>query len=198
MVDQLFCRKFAEALGSTEPKAVPYQKFEAHPTDLYVEGLPENIPFRSPSWYGIPRLEKILQVGNRIKFVIKKPELLTITSTEVTQPRTNMPVKEDWNVRITKLRKQVEEIFNMKFAQALGLSEAVKVPYPVFESNPDHLYVEGLPEGIPFRSPTWFGIPRLERIVRGSGKIKFIVKKPELVTSYLPPELACKVNTSGK
>ncbi|XP_058020291.1 general transcription factor II-I isoform X4 [Ahaetulla prasina] len=196
MVDQLFCRKFAEALGSTEPKAVPYQKFEAHPTDLYVEGLPENIPFRSPSWYGIPRLEKILQVGNRIKFVIKKPELLTITSTEVTQPRTNMPVKEDWNVRITKLRKQVEEIFNMKFAQALGLSEAVKVPYPVFESNPDHLYVEGLPEGIPFRSPTWFGIPRLERIVRGSGKIKFIVKKPELVTSYLPPELASKVNTS--
>ncbi|XP_033027898.1 general transcription factor II-I isoform X13 [Lacerta agilis] len=196
LVDQLFCRKFAEALGSTEPKAVPYQKFEAHPTDLFVEGLPENIPFRSPSWYGIPRLEKILQVGNRIKFVIKKPELLTITPAEITQPRTNMPVKEDWNVRITKLRKQVEEIFNLKFGQALGLSEAVKVPYPVFESNPEHLYVEGLPEGIPFRSPTWFGIPRLERIVRGSGKIKFIVKKPELVTSYLPPGLASKVNTS--
>uniref|UniRef100_A0A8B9I4U6 Ral transcription factor IIi n=1 Tax=Anser brachyrhynchus TaxID=132585 RepID=A0A8B9I4U6_9AVES len=198
MVDQLFCKKFAEALGSTEPKAVPYQKFEAHPTDLYVEGLPENIPFRSPSWYGIPRLEKIIQVGNRIKFVIKRPELLTLSSTEVIQPRTNTPVKEDWNVRITKLRKQVEEIFNMKFAQALGLSEAVKVPYPVFESNPEYLYVEGLPEGIPFRSPTWFGIPRLERIVRGSGKIKFVVKKPELVTSYLPPGLASKVNTKGK
>lgn len=25
--------------------------------------------------------------------------------------------KEDWNVRITKLRKQVEEIFNMKFGK---------------------------------------------------------------------------------
>ncbi|XP_035199000.1 general transcription factor II-I isoform X2 [Oxyura jamaicensis] len=197
MVDQLFCKKFGEALGSTEPKAVPYQKFEAHPTDLYVEGLPENIPFRSPSWYGIPRLEKIIQVGNRIKFVIKRPELLTLSSPEVIQPRTNTPVKEDWNVRITKLRKQVEEIFNMKFAQALGLSEAVKVPYPVFESNPEYLYVEGLPEGIPFRSPTWFGIPRLERIVRGSGKIKFVVKKPELVTSYLPPGLASKVNTKA-
>ncbi|KAM6315623.1 general transcription factor II-I isoform 6-T7 [Podargus strigoides] len=197
MVDQLFCKKFAEALGSTEPKAVPYQKFEAHPTDLYVEGLPENIPFRSPSWYGIPRLEKIIQVGNRIKFVIKRPELLTLTSTEVIQPRSNTPVKEDWNIRITKLRKQVEEIFNMKFAQALGLSEAVKVPYPVFESNPEYLYVEGLPEGIPFRSPTWFGIPRLERIVRGSGKIKFVVKKPELVTSYLPPGLASKINTKA-
>ncbi|KYO32053.1 general transcription factor II-I isoform B [Alligator mississippiensis] len=197
MVDQLFCKKFAEALGSTEPKAVPYQKFEAHPNDLYVEGLPENIPFRSPSWYGIPRLEKIIQVGNRIKFIIKRPELLTLSPTEVTQPRSNTPVKEDWNVRITKLRKQVEEIFNMKFAQALGLSEAVKVPYPVFESNPEYLYVEGLPEGIPFRSPTWFGIPRLERIVRGSGKIKFVVKKPELVTSYLPPGLASKINTTA-
>ncbi|XP_074016943.1 general transcription factor II-I isoform X3 [Numenius arquata] len=197
MVDQLFCKKFAEAMGSTEPKAVPYQTFEAHPTDLYVEGLPENIPFRSPSWYGIPRLEKIIQVGNRIKFVIKRPELLTLTSTEVIQPRSNTPVKEDWNIRITKLRKQVEEIFNTKFAQALGLSEAVKVPYPIFESNPEYLYVEGLPEGIPFRSPTWFGIPRLERIVRGSGKIKFVVKKPELVTSYLPPGLASKINTKA-
>nr|XP_044998529.1 general transcription factor II-I isoform X3 [Jaculus jaculus] len=197
MVDQLFCKKFAEALGSTEAKAVPYQKFEAHPNDLYVEGLPESIPFRSPSWYGIPRLEKIIQVGNRIKFIIKRPELLTHSTTEVTQPRTNTPVKEDWNVRITKLRKQVEEIFNLKFAQALGLTEAVKVPYPVFESNPEFLYVEGLPEGIPFRSPTWFGIPRLERIVRGSNKIKFVVKKPELVVSYLPPGMASKVNTKA-
>ncbi|KAM4820834.1 general transcription factor II-I isoform 5-T5 [Thomomys bottae] len=197
MVDQLFCKKFAEALGSGEAKAVPYQKFEAHPNDLYVEGLPESIPFRSPSWYGIPRLEKIIQVGNRIKFVIKRPELLTHSTTEVTQPRTNTPVKEDWNVRITKLRKQVEEIFNLKFAQALGLTEAVKVPYPVFESNPEFLYVEGLPEGIPFRSPTWFGIPRLERIVRGSNKIKFVVKKPELVVSYLPPGMATKINTKA-
>ncbi|OPJ58165.1 hypothetical protein AV530_013979 [Patagioenas fasciata monilis] len=89
VVDQLFSKKFAEALGSTEPKAVPYQKFEAHPNELYVEGLPENIPFRSPSWYGIPRLEKIIQVGNRIKFVIKRPELLTLPSAEVIQPKPN-------------------------------------------------------------------------------------------------------------
>ncbi|NXM42717.1 GTF2I factor, partial [Gymnorhina tibicen] len=197
MVDQLFCKKFAEALGSTEPKAVPYKKFEAHPTDLCVEGLPENIPFRSPSWYGIPCLEQIIQVGNRIKFVIKRPELLTLTSTDVIQPRSNTPVKEDWNAKITKLRQQVEDIFNMKFAQALGLSETVKVPYSVFESNPESLIVEGLPEGVPFRSPTWFGIPRLERIVRGSGKIKFVIKKPELVTSYLPVRLASKIKTKA-
>ncbi|KAM4760366.1 general transcription factor II-I isoform 3-T3 [Cyanocitta cristata] len=197
VVDQLFCKKFAEALGSTEPKAVPYKKFEAHPTDLYVEGLPENVPFRSPTWYGIPCLEQIIQVGNRIKFVIKRPELLTLTSAELTQPGLNTPAKEDWNAKITKLRKEVEDIFNIKFAQALGLSETVKVPYSVFESNPESLIVEGLPEGVPFRSPTWFGIPRLERIVRGSGKIKFVIKKPELVASYLPLRLANKIKTKG-
>ncbi|NWX26078.1 GTF2I factor, partial [Notiomystis cincta] len=189
MVDQIFCKKFAKAMGSTEPKAVPYKKFEAHPADLYVEGLPENIPFRSPSWYGIPCLEQIIEAGNRIKFVIKRPELLTHASSEVGQCKSNAPVKEDWNAKITKLRKQVEDIFNTKFAQALGLSEAVKVPYSVFESHPESLVVEGLPEGVPFRSPTWFGIPRLERIIRGSDKIKFVVKKIcalHLVFFWLP------------
>ncbi|NWR39664.1 GTF2I factor, partial [Tachuris rubrigastra] len=197
MVDQLFSKKFAKALGSTEPKIVPYKKFEAHPNDLYVEGLPENIPFRSPSWYGIPCLEQIIQVGKRIKFVIKRPELLTLTSTGVIQPRLNTTEKEDWNAKITNLRNQVEEIFSKKFAQALGTSEAVKVPYALFESNPAHLCVEGLPEGIPFRSPTWFGIPRLERIIRASDKIEFVIKKPELVTSSLPRKLASKINTKA-
>ncbi|XP_053310895.1 general transcription factor II-I isoform X2 [Spea bombifrons] len=196
-VDHLFCKKLAESLGKTELMPVPYQKFEANPNEMYVEGLPDNIPFRSPSWYGIPRLEKIIQVGNRIKFVIKNPELLTQASADSIQNKTNAGAKEDWNIRITKLRKQVEEIFNAKFAQALGLSEAVKVPYPVFESNPEFLYVEGLPEGIPFRSPTWFGIPRLERIVRGSTKIKFVVKKPQLVFPYIPPELTDKIGVDA-
>ncbi|NXP19450.1 GTF2I factor, partial [Scytalopus superciliaris] len=197
MVDQLFCKKYAKALGSTEPKTVPYKKFEAHPTDLYVEGLPENIPFRSPSWYGIPCLEKIMQVGKRIKFVIKRPELLTLTSTEGIQPGSNTAEKEDWNAKITKLRQQVEEIFNIKFAKSLGLSETVKIPYALFESHPESLRVEGLPEGIPFRSPTWFGIPRLERIVRASDKIEFVIKKPELVTSHLPRKLTRKINTKA-
>ncbi|NXC62139.1 GTF2I factor, partial [Aleadryas rufinucha] len=197
MVDQLFCKKFAEALGSTEPKAVPYKKFEAHPTDLYVEGLPENVPFRSPSWYGIPCLEQIIEVGNRIKFVIKRPELLTFASSDGTQPRSNIPAKEDWNAKITKLRKEVEDMFNIKFAQALGLSETVKVPYSAFEANPESLIVEGLPEGVPFRSPTWFGIPRLERIVRASGKIRFVIKKPELLASHLPQRLANKIKAKA-
>ncbi|NXH56863.1 GTF2I factor, partial [Rhabdornis inornatus] len=192
-VDQLFCKSFAQALGTSEPKAVPYKLFEAHPTDLYVEGLPKNIPFRSPSWYGIPCLEQIIEVGNRIKFVIKRPELLTHAPSKVIQPRSNSQGKDDWNSKITKLRTEVEDIFSKKFAEALGLSEPVKVPYSVFESNPDALVVEGLPEGVPFRSPTWFGIPRLERIIRGSSKITFVIKKLELVTSHLPLRVASKL-----
>ncbi|NWR05004.1 GTF2I factor, partial [Paradoxornis webbianus] len=198
-VDQIFCKKFAKALGCNEPKAVPYKKFEAHPMDLCVEGLPDNVPFRSPSWYGIPCLEQIIQVANRIKFVIKRPELLTHTSTEVVPPRSSAQVKDDWNTKITKLRNQVEDIFRVKFADALGLSEATKVnvPYSVFESNPTSLVVEGLPEGVPFRSPTWFGIPRLERIIRASDKINFIIKKPELLIPHLPLRLASKLKTKG-
>ncbi|NWH95188.1 GTF2I factor, partial [Aegithalos caudatus] len=198
-VDQIFCNKFAKALGSNEPKAVPYKKFEAHPNELCVEGLPENVPFRSPSWYGIPCLEQIIQVANRIKFVIKRPELLSHTSTEVVQPRSNTQGKDDWNTKITKLRNQVEDIFRLKFAEALGLSEVskVNVPYSVFESNPDSLVVEGLPDGVPFRSPTWFGIPRLERIIRASDKITFTVKKLELITPHLPLRLASKLKTKA-
>ncbi|XP_041053328.1 general transcription factor II-I-like isoform X5 [Carcharodon carcharias] len=218
MVEELFSKKYAEAMGQTQAMIVPYRKFESHPKELYVEGLPDNIPFRSPSWYGIPRLEKILQASDRVKFVIKRSELLVNEQSESNIQRLNltgsdpntdhfrdrlMPSfadasgKEDWNIRITKLRKQVEEIFNTKFAEALNLPEPVKVPYPLFESNPQHLYVEGLPDGIPFRSPTWFGIPRLERIIRGSAKVKFFVKKPELVEPHLPDRLKKGKRTDG-
>ncbi|XP_064585135.1 general transcription factor II-I isoform X2 [Zonotrichia leucophrys gambelii] len=197
MVDQLFCKMYAKALGSNHPRAVPYKKFEAHPTDLYVEGLPENIPFRSPSWYGIPCLEKIIRVGHKIKFVIKRPELLNNVPNESPEHSSNPQGREDWNVKITKLRNKVEDIFRVKFAEALGVSELVKIPYSLFESHPDYLLVEGLPEGVPFRSPTWFGIPRLERIIRASSKIKFTIQKPDLVISHLPLRVASKLKKTG-
>lgn len=59
----------------------------------------------------------------------------------------------------------------------MGLSEPVKVPYTLFESFPDAFYVEGLPEGVPFRQPSTFGIPRLEKILRNKLKIRFVIKK---------------------
>lgn len=61
--------------------------------------------------------------------------------------------------------------------EALGLSEPVKVPYALFDSHPEDFYVEGLPEGVPFRQPSTFGIPRLEKILRNKSKIRFIIKK---------------------
>ncbi|KAE8625067.1 hypothetical protein XENTR_v10006152 [Xenopus tropicalis] len=192
-VEELFEKKYAQAINVTGPVAIPYHLFQSNTEDLYVEGLPEGIPFRRPSTYGIPRLERILLARERIRFVIKKHDLLNARDVMPLE-KPNTGVKEEWYARITKLRKIVDQLFSKKFAQALGLPEAVKVPYPVFESNPEFLYVEGLPEGIPFRSPTWFGIPRLERIVRGSAKIKFIVKKPQLVATHIPSELVNKIN----
>jgi len=67
----------------------------------------------------------------------------------------------------------------------------VKVPFALFESFPEDFYVEGLPEGVPFRRPSTFGIPRLEKILRNKAKIKFIIKKPEMF------ETAIKESTSS-
>lgn len=73
----------------------------------------------------------------------------------------------------------------------MGLSEPVKVPYALFESYPADFYVEGLPEGVPFRQPSTFGIPRLEKILRSKSRIKFIIKKPEML------EAAVKENSAS-
>ncbi|XP_061211442.1 general transcription factor II-I isoform X4 [Neopsephotus bourkii] len=90
---------------------------------------------------------------------------------------------EKWNARITELRKQVEELFEKKYAQAIKAKGPVSVPYPLFQSHVEDLYVEGLPEGIPFRRPSTYGIPRLERILLAKERIRFVIKKHELLNS---------------
>lgn len=62
----------AEAIKAKGPVSIPYTSFLSHPEDLYVEGLPDGIPFRRPATYGIPRLERILLAKEKIQFVIKK------------------------------------------------------------------------------------------------------------------------------
>lgn len=62
----------AEAINAEGPVSIPYTHFQSHVDDLYVEGLPEGVPFRRPTTYGIPRLERILLAKERIRFVIKK------------------------------------------------------------------------------------------------------------------------------
>lgn len=152
-VEELFERKYAQAIKAKGPVTIPYPLFQSHVEDLYVEGLPEGIPFRRPSTYGIPRLERILLAKERIRFVIKKHELLNST-------------RED-----LQLAKPASG------AEALGSTEAKAVPYQKFEAYPNDLYVEGLPENIPFRSPSWYGIPRLEKIIQVGNRIKFVIKR---------------------
>ncbi|XP_072909831.1 zinc finger BED domain-containing protein 5-like isoform X6 [Hemitrygon akajei] len=90
---------------------------------------------------------------------------------------------EQWNARITDLRRQVEELFEKKYAEATLATGPVVIPYPLFQSNSEDLCVDGLPEGIPFRRPSTYGIPRLERILLAKDKIKFVIKRPELLTN---------------
>ncbi|XP_010225495.1 PREDICTED: general transcription factor II-I-like, partial [Tinamus guttatus] len=92
---------------------------------------------------------------------------------------------EAWNAKITDLKQKVENLFSEKCGEALGLTEPVKVPFALFESYPEDFFVEGLPEGVPFRRPSTFGIPRLEKILRNKSKIKFIIKKPEVFEATL-------------
>uniref|UniRef100_A0A670JKS1 Ral transcription factor IIi n=1 Tax=Podarcis muralis TaxID=64176 RepID=A0A670JKS1_PODMU len=249
-VEILFNASYAKAIGISEPVKVPYSKFLMYPEDLFVVGLPDGILLRRPNCFGIAKLKKILQASSSIRFVIKKPELVTsylppglaskvntsepqspnssnsaqspvsnskIPEIEVTvdeglanktqtpevktNPQTNgsnVGFKprgrefsfEAWNAKITDLKQKVENLFNEKCGEALGLTEPVKVPFALFESYPEDFYVEGLPEGVPFRRPSTFGIPRLEKILRNKAKIKFIIKKPEMFEAAIKESAA--------
>lgn len=62
-------------------------------------------------------------------------------------------------------------------AEALGLSEATKVPYSRFQMYPEDLYVTGLPDGISLRRPNCFGAAKLRKILAASGQIQFVIKR---------------------
>ncbi|NXH26543.1 GT2D1 protein, partial [Myiagra hebetior] len=82
---------------------------------------------------------------------------------------------------LSHLRKQVETLFNSRYAKAIGISEPVKVPYSKFLMYPEDLFVVGLPEGILLRRPNCFGIAKLKKILQASNNIQFVIKRPELL-----------------
>ncbi|NP_001074937.1 general transcription factor II-I repeat domain-containing protein 1 isoform g [Mus musculus] len=92
------------------------------------------------------------------------------------------PAEESPGDVIRPLRKQVEMLFNTKYAKAIGTSEPVKVPYSKFLMHPEELFVLGLPEGISLRRPNCFGIAKLRKILEASNSIQFVIKRPELLT----------------
>ncbi|XP_076962105.1 general transcription factor II-I repeat domain-containing protein 1 [Callospermophilus lateralis] len=92
------------------------------------------------------------------------------------------PVEDSPGDVIRPLRKQVELLFNSRYAKAIGISEPVKVPYSKFLMHPEELFVVGLPEGISLRRPNCFGIAKLRKILEASNSIQFVIKRPELLT----------------
>ncbi|XP_054586937.2 general transcription factor II-I repeat domain-containing protein 1 isoform X3 [Nothobranchius furzeri] len=205
-VENLFSIKYAEALGLPEPAKVPYSKFQMYPEDLYVTGLPEGISLRRPNCFGAAKLRKILAVGGQIQFFIKRPELLTehFKQEMPSMPcdadldvNDTTPITED-AAAISKrtgfsecmesklsridlantLREQVQDLFNRKYGEALGIKYPVQVPYKRIKNNPDSVIIEGLPPGIPFRKPCTFGSQNLERILAVADKICFTITRP--------------------
>uniref|UniRef100_A0A3B5A942 GTF2I repeat domain containing 1 n=1 Tax=Stegastes partitus TaxID=144197 RepID=A0A3B5A942_9TELE len=200
-VESLFSIKY-DALGLPEPAKVPYSKFQMYPEDLLVTGLPEGISLRRPNCFGAAKLRKILAASSQIQFVIK-PELLTeqvkqempsipVCDSEL-DPKDATPVTED-TAAISKrpgfsclesklsridlantLREQVQDLFNRKYGEALGIKYPVQVPYKRIKNNPDSVIIEGLPPGIPFRKPCTFGSQNLERILAVADKISFTI-----------------------
>uniref|UniRef100_A0A8B9IQ00 GTF2I repeat domain containing 1 n=1 Tax=Anser cygnoides TaxID=8845 RepID=A0A8B9IQ00_ANSCY len=176
-VEILFNTRYAKAIGISEPVKVPYSKFLMYPEDLFVVGLPEGILLRRPNCFGIAKLKKILQASNNIQFVIKRPELLAEGVKE-------MASDKNYDARLSRidiantLREQVQDLFNKKYGEALGIKYPVQVPYKRIKSNPGSVIIEGLPPGIPFRKPCTFGSQNLERILAVADKIKFTVTRP--------------------
>ncbi|XP_072325386.1 general transcription factor II-I repeat domain-containing protein 1 isoform X3 [Scyliorhinus torazame] len=231
-VENLFNRKYGEAMGFSDPVKIPYLKFQSHPEELFVDGLPEGIPFRKPNCFGISKLQKILEASEDIQFIIKRPQLLlegqesckdgqnSLAATqeshdclkeEATPPKRqiqsetpdNTPVTnsdgnksnnslniievtipENYDAKLTRvdiannLREQVQDLFNRKYGEALGIKYPVQVPYKRIKSNPGSVIIEGLPPGIPFRKPCTFGSQNLERILAMADKIKFTITRP--------------------
>ena len=77
------------------------------------------------------------------------------------------------------LREQVQDLFNRKYGEALGIKYPVQVPYKRIKNNPDSVIIEGLPPGIPFRKPCTFGSQNLERILAVADKISFTITRFE-------------------
>ncbi|KAM9320091.1 general transcription factor II-I repeat domain-containing protein 1-like [Gastrophryne carolinensis] len=201
-VENLFNRKYAKAIGASHPVKVPYSKFLMYPEDLFVVGLPDGVSFRRPTCLGITKLRKILEKSNDIHFVIKRPELIseglknciqngnaTMRASEgdcqnSVSDETKMPsFQENYDARLSRidiantLREQVQDLFNKKYGEALGIKYPVQVPYKRIKSNPGSVIIEGMPPGVPFRKPCTFGSQNLERILAVADKIKFTVAR---------------------
>lgn len=67
---------------------VPYRKIACDPGAVEIIGIPDQIPFKRPCTYGVPKLKRILDERHSIRFVVKRSVLFE----EKFLPRTLLPL----------------------------------------------------------------------------------------------------------
>lgn len=72
-VNDLFSRKFGEAIGMGYPVKVPYRKITVNPGCVVVDGMPPGVSFKAPSYLEISSMRKILDSAEFIKFTVIRP-----------------------------------------------------------------------------------------------------------------------------
>lgn len=68
----LFLPFAAEALGLDHMVPVPYRKIACDPGAVEIIGIPDQIPFKRPCTYGVPKLKRILEERHGIRFIVKR------------------------------------------------------------------------------------------------------------------------------
>ncbi|KAM5228644.1 general transcription factor II-I repeat domain-containing protein 2B-like [Ctenodactylus gundi] len=69
-VNDLFSRKFGEAIGVDFPVKVPYRKIAFNPGCVVIHGLPPGVVFKAPGYLEISSMRRILDAAEFIKFTV--------------------------------------------------------------------------------------------------------------------------------
>ncbi|XP_063524318.1 general transcription factor II-I repeat domain-containing protein 2B isoform X4 [Pongo pygmaeus] len=72
-VNDLFSRKFGEAIGVDFPVKVPYRKITFNPGCVVIDGMPPGVVFKAPGYLEISSMRRILEAAEFIKFTVIRP-----------------------------------------------------------------------------------------------------------------------------
>ncbi|XP_058020285.1 general transcription factor II-I-like [Ahaetulla prasina] len=84
-VNDLFSRKFGEAIGMGYPVKVPYRKITVNPGCVVVDGMPPGVSFKAPSYLEISSMRKILDSAEFIKFTVIRPFPGLVMNNQITE-----------------------------------------------------------------------------------------------------------------
>lgn len=65
---------------------VPYRKIACDPGAVEIIGIPDQIPFKRPCTYGVPKLKRILDERHGIRFIVKRSVTTRRCSTVAASP----------------------------------------------------------------------------------------------------------------